>query len=63
MYIYEFRQLACDISWDEVAFMNQFQFGLRGDMEDLLLTMFDPMTLNQAIALVMRCDNWLFEPQ
>ncbi len=63
MYIYEFRQLACDISWDEVVFMSQFQFGLCGDVEDLLLTMFDPTTLNQAIAQVMRYDNWLFKLQ
>jgi hypothetical protein len=63
MYTYEFRQLECGISWDEVVLMNQFQFGLRGDVEDLLLTMHDPTTLNQAIAQVMHCNNRLFERQ
>jgi hypothetical protein len=62
MDIYEFRQLACHISWDEVTFMSQFQFGLHGNIEDLLLTMFDPTTFNHAIAQVMHCDNRLFEP-
>jgi hypothetical protein len=37
--------------------MNQFQFGLRGDVKDLLLTMFDPTTLSQAIAQAVCCDN------
>jgi hypothetical protein len=33
VYIYEFKQLSCDISWDKVALMNQFQFGLSGECE------------------------------
>jgi hypothetical protein len=28
VYALEFRQLACHISWGEVSFINQFQFGL-----------------------------------
>jgi hypothetical protein len=45
VYTYEFKQLAYDISWDEAAFMRQFQFGLRNNMKDLLLTISDPTTL------------------
>jgi hypothetical protein len=63
MYAYEFMQLTCDISWDEATFMNQFSFGFRGDVKDLLLTMLNPMTLSQAIMQVVRCDNQLFECQ
>jgi hypothetical protein len=46
VYAFEFKQLTCDISWDEVELMNQFQFGLYGDMKDLLLTMLNPITLS-----------------
>jgi hypothetical protein len=63
MYAYEFWQLTCDISWDEVAFMSQFQFGFHGDMKDLLLTMLDPTTLSQIITQVVHYDNRLFEHQ
>jgi hypothetical protein len=56
MYTFEFMQLACEISWDEATFMSQFQFGLHGDVKDLLLTMFDPTTLSQVIAQAMCCD-------
>jgi hypothetical protein len=37
--------------------MNQFQFKFHGNMKDLLLTMLDPMTLSQAIAQIVHCDN------
>jgi hypothetical protein len=63
MYAFEFRQLACDVSWDEVMFMSQFSFILFGDVKDVLLTMLDPTTLNQIIAQAMCCDNRLFEHQ
>ncbi len=39
VYALDFKQLACDISWDEIALMNQFQYGLHNDVKDLLLTM------------------------
>jgi len=55
------KQLTRDILWDEVVLMNQFQFRFCGDMKDLLLTMHNPMTLSQAIAQTMCCDNQLFE--
>jgi hypothetical protein len=50
VYALDFRLLACDINWDEEALMNQFHWGLRDDMKDLLLSMHDPQTLNEAIS-------------
>ncbi len=41
--------------------MSQFQFGFHGDVEDLLLTMYDPMTLSQVIVQVVHCDIRFFE--
>jgi hypothetical protein len=61
MYAFEFRQLTCDILWDEIAFMRQFQFGLHNDVKDLLLTMLNPMTLSQTTTQIVQCDNNLFE--
>jgi hypothetical protein len=61
MYASKFRQLACDISWNKAMLMNQFQFGLHGDVKDLLLTMHDPTTLSQTITQAMRCDNRFLE--
>ncbi len=61
VYVSKFRWLTHDISWDEVVFMNQFQFRLHGDVKDLLLTMPEPMTLSQAIVQIVRYDNQLFE--
>ncbi len=61
MYAFEFRQLTCNISWDEIAFMSQFQFGLHSDLKDLLFTMLNPMTLSQTITQIVQCDNNLLE--
>ncbi len=63
MYASKFKELACDISWDEAALISQFQFGIHSDVKDMLLTMPDPTTLNQAIAQAIQCDNQLFEHQ
>jgi hypothetical protein len=59
VYAFKFRQLAREISWDEATFMSQFQFGLCGNVKDLMLTTPNPTTLNQAIMQVMRYDNQL----
>jgi hypothetical protein len=61
MYASCFKQLACDISWDEATFISQFQFGLHNGVKDLLFTMLNPSTLSKAIAQVDQCDNRLFE--
>jgi hypothetical protein len=61
VYASEFRQLACDINWDEQALMSQFYWGLRDDVKDLLLALPDPQTLNEAINQAVKCDNRLFQ--
>lgn len=61
VYASDFRQLACDINWDDQALISQFQWGLRDDVKDLLLTMPDPTNLNEAISQAVRCDNRLFQ--
>lgn len=61
VYASDFRQLACDINWGDQALISQFQWGLRDDVKDLLLTMPDPVTLNEAISQAVRCDNRLFQ--
>jgi hypothetical protein len=47
VYALEFKLLVCNISWVVVTFKNQLQFGLQGDMKDLLLTLSDLSTLSQ----------------
>jgi hypothetical protein len=61
LYASNFRQITCDISWDEVALMSQFQYGLHNDVKDLLLTMPNSSTLSQAIVEVVRCNNRFFQ--
>ncbi len=53
MYALDFRQLAYDISWDEVTH----------EVKDLLLTMLNLPTLSQTIVQVVHCDNMFFEHQ
>ena len=61
-YAADFRLLASDIPWDEEALMDQFRYGLRNDVKDLLLTFHeDPKSLTEAISRAVRCDNRLFE--
>ncbi len=60
-YASEFRQIACDLNWGQDALIDQFRTGLKGDVKDLLLTVADPVTLNEAISIAVRCDNRLFE--
>lgn len=61
VYASDFRQLACDINWDEEALMSQFYWGLKDDVKDLLLSLPDPRTLNEAISQAVKCDNRLFQ--
>ena len=60
-YASEFRQLACDINWDEPTLISQFYSGLQDGVKDLLLTLPDPSTLNEAINQAVKYDNYLFE--
>jgi hypothetical protein len=49
VYALEFRQLACDVNWGEAALIDQFCCGLHDDVQDLLLTLADPFSFNEAI--------------
>ena len=61
IYASDFRQLASDINWGEEALVSQFYWGLRDDVKDLLLSLPDPQTLNEAISQAVKCDNRLFQ--
>jgi hypothetical protein len=61
VYASEFRQLACNVNWGEVALIDQFRCGLRDDVQDLLLTFTDPSSFSETITQAIRCDNCLFE--
>jgi hypothetical protein len=56
-----FKQLASDINWDENALVNQFYWNLRDDVKNMLLTILDPQTLNEAISQAVKCENRLFQ--
>ena len=60
-YASEFRQLACDINWDEADLISQFYSGLQDGVKDLLLILLDSSTLDEAINQAVKCDNRLFE--
>ena len=61
-YAADFRLLATDIPWDDQALMEKFRYGLRNDVNDLLLTFpEEPKSLTEAISRAVRCDNRLFE--
>jgi hypothetical protein len=49
VYASEFRQLACDVNWEEAALIDQFRCGLRDDVQDLLLTLADPSSFSETI--------------
>jgi hypothetical protein len=49
VYASEFRQLACDVNWGEAALIDQFHYGLRDNVQDLLLTLTDPSSFSEAI--------------
>jgi hypothetical protein len=42
-------QLACDVNWGEAALIDQFRYGLRDDVQDLLLTLANPSSFSEAI--------------
>ncbi|CAG8589830.1 9412_t:CDS:2, partial [Dentiscutata heterogama] len=44
-----------------MALIDQFRIGLKNNMKDLLLTIEDPTSLNNAISKVVHYDNRLFE--
>ena len=60
VYASDFRPLASDINWGEEALVSQFYWGLRDNVKDLLLSLSDLQTLNEAISQAVKCDNCLF---
>ena len=42
MYALDFKQLACNINWDEETLMSEFNWSLHDDVNNLLLSMSDP---------------------
>jgi hypothetical protein len=61
VYASEFMQLTCNVNWGEAILIDQFRCGLRDDVQDLLLTLADPFSFNEAITQAIPCDNCLFE--
>jgi hypothetical protein len=61
VYASEFKQLACNVNWGKVALIDQFRYGLRDDVQNLLLTFTDPSSFSEAITQAIQCDNRLFE--
>ena len=61
VYASEFRQLACDVQWDNQALCDHFRRGLRSDVKNLLLNFPEPTSMSQAITQAVSCDNQLFE--
>ena len=60
-YASKFQQLVCNINWDEPTLISQFYSGLQDGIKDLLLTLPNPSTLDEAINQAMKCNNRLFE--
>jgi len=61
VYVFDFKRLASNINWDNMALWNQFYWGLQDDVKNILLSMSDPQTLNEAINEATKCDYCLFE--
>jgi hypothetical protein len=55
VYVVDFRQLACDVNWDDIVFISVFWWGLRNGVKNLLLNLHDPLTLTKLL------HNRLFE--
>ncbi len=53
IYASKFKQSACDISWGEVALISQFQFGLQGDVQDLLLILPKPFNIKSTLLALL----------
>ena len=61
-YAADFRLLNSDIPWDDQALIEQFHYGLRNDIKNLLLTFLkEPKSLTEAISRTVRCNNRLLK--
>ena len=63
IYAAEFQQLTCDLNWIDKTYMTRFQYGLRDDVRNLLITMPKVDTLEGLIPQAISCHNRLFELQ
>ena len=61
VYASKFKQLTCDVRWDDQALCDHVCWGLRSDVKNLPVNFLDPTSLSQAIAQAISCDNHLFE--
>ena len=61
IYAAEFQQLTCGLDWNDKAFMTRFQYGLRDDVKNSLITMPKVDTLEELISQSIICNNRLFE--
>ena len=59
----EFRILATESSWNELALVSLFRRGLSERLQDELAAREEPETLEQLVALVIKLDNRLRERQ
>ncbi|CAG8492866.1 5153_t:CDS:2 [Racocetra persica] len=56
-YASESWQIADNLNWGEAALIDQFRNRLQNDIKDLLLTVEDLTSLNDAISKAIRCNN------
>ena len=61
IYAIEFQQLICDLEWNDKAFINCFQYGVKDNVKDLLITMPKVEILQEFITQAITCNNRLFE--
>ena len=58
VYASEFRQLACDVNWDDQALVDNFQRGFRSNVKNLLLNFPEPTSLSQPISQAVHFSNF-----
>mgnify|MGYP007129903615 CR=1 FL=1 len=61
VYASKFKQLTCDVRWDDQALCDHFCRGLRSDVKNLLLNFSETISLSQAIKQAVNCYNHFFE--
>jgi len=61
MHASNFKQLACDINWDEEALMSWFHWNLQDEVFHLLLSTSNPQIHGEAINRAIKYNNWLLQ--
>jgi hypothetical protein len=62
-YVSIFQQYAAELEWNDAALIHQFKSGLSGAVRNLLLHFEHTATLQETVALALRCDQRLLEEQ